>query len=205
MITLSLRSVNSVCAIVRDSGIRHGTNQVGTARPARESSRPDGLTYGRRHTSNLEPSSARRPGLPRHSRQRLDAQDSGGEALADNTSPVRPELHTDQLVMAQPRRALVCRADHEKLRRCTRTSVRQLYADTRAWIDTWMTTLGSTYGPRPPTKSWPASATIAAELILNTLGDRSRIGCCGELAGGTVRPALIEVHVLRDLLFGGER
>jgi hypothetical protein len=39
--------------------------------------------------------------------------------------------------VAEPRRALVLRADDQKLRSGTHRSVRQLNADIRAWIDTW--------------------------------------------------------------------
>ena len=80
---------------------------------------------------NDPPTSARGPGLPRRSRQRLYAQDSRGEALAAHT-PVRPALHPDQLKLAQPRGAR-SRADNQETRRGTHTSVRQLNADIRAW------------------------------------------------------------------------
>ena len=52
----------------------------------------------------------------------------------------------------------------KKLRRGTHTSVRQLNADIRAWIKPGTTTPSPTSGPRPPTKSSPASATTANEL-----------------------------------------
>ena len=46
--------------------------------------------------------------------QRLHPQDPGGKALADSTSPLRPALHPDQLFVAQPRRAMVRRTDHQE-------------------------------------------------------------------------------------------
>lgn len=51
-----------------------------------------------------------------------------------------------------------------KLRRSTHTSVRQLNATIRAWIDKWTTTPSPTSGPIPPTKSWPASPHAAEHL-----------------------------------------
>ena len=40
----------------------------------------------------------RRSGLSRRARQRLHPQDPGGQALADQPSPLRPALHPDQLI-----------------------------------------------------------------------------------------------------------
>ncbi|MBB5788434.1 transposase [Jiangella mangrovi] len=50
----------------------------------------------------------------RRARQRLDPQDTGREAMADRTPPLHAPLHPDQLLMAQPGRTLVRRADHEE-------------------------------------------------------------------------------------------
>ena len=57
--------------------------------------------------------------------------------MADKPSPVHLALHADELILAQPGRALVRGVDDLKLRRGTHTSVRGLNADIRAWIQTW--------------------------------------------------------------------
>lgn len=58
--------------------------------------------------------SPRRVGLSRRARQRLHSQNPGGETLADQPSTVRAAFHPNQLILAQPRGTLVCRADHQE-------------------------------------------------------------------------------------------
>jgi len=54
------------------------------------------------------------PGLPRGLGQRLHAQDPGDQALADHPSALRIALHPDQLLLAQPRRTMLRRADQQE-------------------------------------------------------------------------------------------
>jgi transposase len=54
------------------------------------------------------------PGLPRGLGQRLHAQDPGDQALADHPSALRIALHPDQLLLAQPRRTMLRRADQRE-------------------------------------------------------------------------------------------
>jgi len=55
-------------------------------------------------------------------RQLLHAQDAGDPEMAGRAPQVRPALHPDQLVLAQPRRALVCRT-HQQAAQARRASL----------------------------------------------------------------------------------
>ncbi len=81
------------------------------------------------------PRGPRRPRRPSRARQQLHSQDPGDPTLAGRPPPLRLALHPDQQLLAEPRRALVRRTHHQKLRRAAHRSVRELNADIRAWID----------------------------------------------------------------------
>ncbi len=53
------------------------------------------------------------PRRTRGARQLLDAQDAVDPALARPPPALQPPLHADLQLLAEPRRAVVCRADHE--------------------------------------------------------------------------------------------
>ena len=57
--------------------------------------------------------------------------------MAAGTPPVPPALHADRLVLAEPGRAVVRRADAEEARRGVHRSVQALERDIRAWIAAW--------------------------------------------------------------------
>ncbi len=79
-----------------------------------------------------------RPGRPRGARQRLDAQDAGGQTLAAGAPEVRGAHFTPT---SSSWLNLVERWFGElttkKLRRGTHRSVRELNTDIRTWIETW--------------------------------------------------------------------
>jgi hypothetical protein len=66
----------------------------------------------------------------------LCPQSSCRTTLAYKASQIRSALHPDQRIFPESGGALVCRTDYRKLRRRTRTSVRQLNADILAWVYT---------------------------------------------------------------------
>ena len=49
---------------------------------------------------------------------------------------------------------------NRKLRRSAHTSVKELEADIRAWVDAWNDDRGRSCGPRPRTRSWRTSPDI---------------------------------------------
>jgi hypothetical protein len=83
------------------------------------------------------PRGPRAPGRPPGARQQLHPQDAGDPEIAAGSPQVRLALHGHQLVLAEPRRALVCRTDQQALRRGAHRSVHALNRDIRAGIDTW--------------------------------------------------------------------
>ena len=97
--------------------------------------------------------------VPPRARQRLHPQDTGGEAVADKPSPLRPALHPDQLSWLNLVERWFAELTTKKLRRGTHTSVRQLNTDIRAWIETWND------NPRPYV--W----TKTADQILASIGN----------------------------------
>ena len=107
-----------------------------------------GQVIGRLHSRHraiefrkfLQTIDAEVPERPRRSprpRQRLHPQDAGDQTLAARPSPLRTALHPDQQFVAEPRRTVVLRTDHQKAAARHPPLVRQLNQDIRAWIDTW--------------------------------------------------------------------
>ena len=105
----------------------------------------------------------------------LDAQDPGDQALAASTPAVRVALHADLELVAEPRRALVLRADNQE------APARRAPLDPRSSTATSApgsrpgTTIPSpTSGPRPPTRSsTPSAATAQQSPTQDTSPDRA--------------------------------
>jgi hypothetical protein len=80
-----------------------------------------------------------------------------------------PRFHVhftpDQLVVDQPRRAVVRRADQPQSPPVRAPQCHRLEADIRKWINAWYKGPGHTSGPRPPTRSsTPAPPTTDESL-----------------------------------------
>ena len=145
--------------------VRHGTSSLYAALDL-----ATGKVIGSLHSRHRAPGvpgvpeedrrrGARRPGLPSGAGQRLHAQDPGDKALAHSASPVRAALHPDQRVLAQPRRTLVRRTDHQETAPRHPHLGRQLNTDIRAWIDNWND------NPRPYV--WTKTADQILESVAN--------------------------------------
>ena len=104
--------------------------------------------------ADARPRSPRRARRAPRARQQLHAQDAGDQALAARAPPLRLALHPDQQLVAEPRRALVRRADHQEAppRRAPlrpRSSTPTSAPGSRPGT----TNPSPTSGPRPPTRS----------------------------------------------------
>jgi HAD superfamily hydrolase (TIGR01509 family) len=105
------------------------------------------------------------------------AQDRGGQAVADPPPPVPPALHPDQLILAQPRGALVRRAPNRKLRRSAHRSVVELERDVRGCPKRRTGLCGHLLVlPDGPFRSAPNGA-IAKERTMRDLAEVLRRGC----------------------------
>ena len=72
-----------------------------------------------------------------HSRQLRHPQDTGHQTVASTPPPIPPALHAHRFELAQPRRALVLRTDHQEDQARCSPSAAQLQRDIKGWIKTW--------------------------------------------------------------------
>ena len=100
--------------------VRHGTSSLYAALDV-ASGKVIGSLHARHRSTRVlgvleedRRRSACRPGLPRRPRQRLHPQDSRGEALADKPSRFVLHFTPTSSSLAQPRRTLVLRTDHQE-------------------------------------------------------------------------------------------
>ncbi len=139
------------------------------------------------------PHRARRAPRPR---QLIHPQDPGHPEMARRSPAVRPALHTDLELVAEPRRALVRRA-HQQTPAPRRTPLRPRNSTpTSAPGSIPGTTIPvPTSGPRPPTKSSNRSLPTAIELtthdtrpslLVEASTGRARGDCC--FPAGATRP-----------------
>ena len=92
---------------LRRTGHHHGQgHRVTTCPPPR-----DRVQEVPRHARSRGPLPARRSP---HPRQRLHPQDASDPTLAGRPPPIRPALHANLKLMAEPRRTLVLRTDNQK-------------------------------------------------------------------------------------------
>ena len=150
---------------------RHGTSSLYAALDV-SSGKVIGSLHSRHRAIEfkkfLQRIDARGPGRsrrPRHPRQQLDPQDAGDPEMADRTPSLRAALHPDLARVAEPRRALVRRADQQEaaprrapLRRVSSTPT------SAPGSRPGTTTPSRSCGPRPPTRSSNRSARYCTRI-----------------------------------------
>ena len=101
------------------------------------------------------------PGPAPGAGQLRHAQDPRDPPVAAPPPPLSPALHPDQLLLAEPGRALVRRADQPQAPQVAHRSVTELETDIRKWINEWNKDPKPSCGPRPPTRSSKPSPPTA--------------------------------------------
>ena len=152
----------------------------GTARPrcsprsTRRRGRSSGNCIGaiarlefRKFLDTIDGRGPRRPGRASDPRQLRHPQDRPDSALADEAASLPRALHADQRLVAQPRRALVCRSDREADQAGAHPSTRALEAAIRQYIAVTNEAPQTVRaGRRQPMRSSPASH----DFVIGSLG-----------------------------------
>ena len=150
---------------------RHGTSSLYAAldlthrQGDRRAAQPPPRDRVQAVPADARPRGPRRPRRPPRARQLLHAQDAGDPALAGRAPPLRACTSPRPVeLVAEPRRALVRRADHQEAHAAARTAPSAPSTPTSApGSRPGTTTPSPSSGPRPPTRSSTPSPATANE------------------------------------------